>query len=104
MSKTFRQIWKKLGDGVTPKEAANSLLLVEMGCIRLRNIASTFVQMTDITEEIAKCYIEMFMRYVNYGKNVSSKNVWNEEYIFIIQLLGMSTFFNFKSFKVDIFS
>lgn len=72
MSKTFLQIWKKLGDGVTPNETANSLLLMEMGYIRLRNVASTLVQMIELTEEIVKCYIEMFIRYVNSRKNVSS--------------------------------
>lgn len=72
LSKTFHQTWKKLGDGVTPDEAANSLLLVEMGCIKLRKCGSLFVQVIEITAEMAKCYIEMFLRYVNAAKNVST--------------------------------
>lgn len=71
MSKTFHKVWKKLGDGVTPDEAAKSLLLVEMGCIKLRQGISSLVIMIEITAEMAKCYIEMFIKYVNEKKNVS---------------------------------
>lgn len=67
----FCQIWKKLGDGVTPVEVANSLLLVEMGCLRLREGASLLINMIEITEQMAKYYIEMFLRYVYEQKNVS---------------------------------
>lgn len=71
LKKTFQQVWKKLGDGVTPEEAANSLLLVEMGCIKLRQGAAVVIKIIEISEEMAKCYIEMFIRYVNARKNVS---------------------------------
>jgi len=83
LPKTFRQIWKKLGDGVTPAEVANSLLLVEMGCLRLREGASLFVKMIEITEQMAKCYIEMFIRYVYEKRNVS---ICILEFIFIVIL------------------
>ncbi|CAH1735983.1 uncharacterized protein LOC114118942 isoform X1 [Aphis gossypii] len=69
LPKTFCQIWKKLGDGVTPVEVANSLLLVEMGCLRLREGASLLIKMIEITEQMAKYYIEMFLRYVYEQKN-----------------------------------
>jgi len=71
LPKAFRQIWKKLRDGVTPDEVANSLLLVEMGYLRLREGASLLVKMMEITEEMAKCYIEMFLQYVYEQKIVS---------------------------------
>ncbi|KAF0764147.1 Uncharacterized protein FWK35_00010439 [Aphis craccivora] len=69
LPKTLCQIWKKLGDGVMPVEVANSLLLVEMGCLRLREGASLLIKMIEITEQMAKYYIEMFLRYVNEQKN-----------------------------------
>ncbi|XP_022167163.1 uncharacterized protein LOC111031497 isoform X3 [Myzus persicae] len=75
LPKTFRQIWKKLGDGVTPIEVANSLLLVEMGCLRLREGASLLIKMIEITEQMAKCYIEMFIRYVYEKKNYVVDNL-----------------------------
>jgi len=71
LPKAFRQIWKKLSDGVTPVEVANSLLLVEMGYLRLREGASLLVKMMEITEKMAKCYIEMFIQYVYEQTNVS---------------------------------
>ncbi|XP_026804894.1 uncharacterized protein LOC113548287 [Rhopalosiphum maidis] len=73
LPKTFCQIWKKLGDGVTPVEVANSLLLVEMGCLRLREGASLLIKMVEITEQMAKYYIEMFIRYV-YEKKIHVVN------------------------------
>ncbi|XP_060873402.1 uncharacterized protein LOC132947193 isoform X1 [Metopolophium dirhodum] len=75
LPKTFRQIWKKLGDGVTPAEVANSLLLVEMGCLRFREGASLLVKMMEITEQMAKCYIEMFIRYVYEKRNYVVNNL-----------------------------
>ncbi|XP_025199214.1 uncharacterized protein LOC112597392 isoform X2 [Melanaphis sacchari] len=69
LPKTFRQIWKKLGDGATPVEVANSLLLVEMGCLRIKEGVSSLVKMIEITEQMAKYYIEMFLRYVYEKKN-----------------------------------
>ncbi|KAL4090987.1 hypothetical protein QTP88_025734 [Uroleucon formosanum] len=75
LPKTFCQIWKKLGDGVTPTEVDNSLLLVEMGCLRLREGASLLVKMMEITEEMANCFIEMFIRYVYEKKNHEVNNL-----------------------------
>jgi len=77
LSKTFHQIWKKLGDGVTPNEEANSVLLVEMGYIRLRKLVSLFVQLIEISEEMTMCYIKMLKIYVNFMKNVSIKHLCN---------------------------
>jgi len=64
-----------------PVEVANSLLLVEMGCLRLREGASLLIKMIEITEQMAKYYIEMFLRYVNEQKNVSM-NTYNNNIIF----------------------
>lgn len=64
-----------------PVEVANSLLLVEMGCLRLREGASLLIKMIEITEQMAKYYIEMFLRYVNEQKNVSM-NTYNNNILF----------------------
>ncbi|XP_050535785.1 uncharacterized protein LOC126902488 [Daktulosphaira vitifoliae] len=66
---TFNNIWKKLGDGVSPDEAAKSKLLVEMGCVRLLNGSSVIVKTIEVSADIAKCYIEMFYEYIKQMKD-----------------------------------
>ncbi|VVC34013.1 Hypothetical protein CINCED_3A021341 [Cinara cedri] len=83
---TVHQIVKNLNN-IGTRPDGQSLLLVEMGFVRLRNCASILAQVIEIIEKMIKCYIELIARYKNelkshtsYMNIFSSKNNTDNEH------------------------